>query len=46
MISEEQWVCIGDSVYYGAPCYVKDGEFKSTTNVDCLCRVEEKRKED
>ena len=41
MRSEEQWEYIGDCIYCGAPCYVKDGEFKSTTNINCLCKVEE-----
>jgi len=39
MRSEEQWEYIGDCIYCGAHCYVMDGKFKSTTDMDCCCCV-------
>lgn len=41
MQSYEQWEYVGNCIYCGASCYTKDGEFKSTTNMDCLCEVED-----
>ena len=45
MYSEEQWIYIGNCSYCGAPCYVMDGMFRSTTDMDCRCRVEEEDEE-
>jgi len=39
MWSEQQWEYIGICEECGAPCYVMDGRFKSTSNTNCLCWV-------
>ena len=39
MWSEEQWQYLGQCIHCGADCYGKDGEFKSTTDMDCLCTI-------